>query len=221
MILSLFAVGAIGFWVALVVLWAVMTWAVEMEKGWGATLTMGAAIGFALLVGKSDILSFAANHWIWLIAAVPIYLAAGTGWGISKWKWLVVKARMKYDELRGDFEGHDYGINDPLELKARWASIVTDAGLCGSTNRCRCTTRPLVRQHKALILMWMCCWPWSLVWALLNDPIRQAFRYIYAKTAELMDAMSKKTFASTEVHLMTSEEKKTYEAKQRARHDRG
>ena len=25
-----------------------------------------------------------------------------------------------------------------------------------------------------------------------DDPIRQAFRYIYAKTAELMDAMSRK-----------------------------
>ena len=103
MILSLFAVGAIGFWVALVVLWAVMTWAVEMEKGWGATLTMGAAIRFALLVGKSDILS--------LPPTIGFGYRGGSdlsgGWNGLGNQCEVVgsQARMKYDELRETLKG--------------------------------------------------------------------------------------------------------------------
>ncbi|MEK7654013.1 MAG: hypothetical protein AAB345_01880 [Patescibacteria group bacterium] len=218
MILSLFAFGAVGFWIALIVLWVIMTFVVEMEKGWGATLTMGAAVGLVLLAGRSDVLNFFTSHWVWFLAAIPVYVAAGTGWGIGKWKWLVVKARMKYDELREDFEQLDHADESALDVKASWETKLANAHICHTTSHCRCARRPLVRQHKALILMWMCCWPWSMVWTLLKDPVREVFRYIRDMTSALMDSMSKKTFASAEVHLMTPEEKKQYENQQAARH---
>ncbi|TSC82259.1 MAG: hypothetical protein G01um101419_613 [Parcubacteria group bacterium Gr01-1014_19] len=217
MILSLFAFGSVGFWAVLILLWAVMTVVVELEKGWGATLTLGAMVGFALLIGKSDVLSFVGNHWVLALAAIPIYLTIGTGWGIGKWGWLVGKARGRHDDMREEFDREDHGNASVLAVKASWETRLASAHICATTSHCNCTKRPLVRQHKALILMWMSCWPWSFVWTMLKDPIREAFIYIREKTSALMDSMSKRAFASAEAHLMTTDERKQYEKERAAR----
>lgn len=219
MLLSLFALGAVGFWILLAVSWVVITYLVETEKGLGTTLMMLATAAFVLLVGKTDVLGFVGNHWVWFVAAIPIYLAAGTGWGIAKWKWLTIKARMKYDELRAEFEARTE-INDgldELEKKSRWAEIIEGARICGTTSYCHCGAKPMARKHKALVMMWMCCWPWSAVWTLLKDPIREAFLYIYYRTAALLQRMSDKAFAGTTIHMMTEEEKKQYNDRRQRR----
>lgn len=53
-------------------------------------------------------------------------------------------------------------------------------------------------KHKARILRWMCWWPFSMFWTLLNDPFRFAYKWVYKRMAVIFTAIGKRAFRGVE-----------------------
>ena len=70
---------------------------------------------------------------------------------------------------------------------------------------------PEASKYKSTILRWMTYWPFSMLWTLIHDPVRRAFRWIYGRVATILQAMSDKVFAP----LVKEREDRAYEEKLR------
>jgi hypothetical protein len=55
---------------------------------------------------------------------------------------------------------------------------------------------PQVGEHKSRIITWMAYWPFSMIWTLINDPIKRAFREIYNHISNFMQSISNRVFKS-------------------------
>ena len=55
-------------------------------------------------------------------------------------------------------------------------------------------TVPRVRDHKSEIIVWMIYWPFSMLWTLLNQPIKNIFLFIYNRIESKMQDMADKIF---------------------------
>lgn len=49
-----------------------------------------------------------------------------------------------------------------------------------------------------LLLLWMTYWPWSMIWTIINDPIRRAFRAIYSKISGLFEMITNSIYDDAE-----------------------
>jgi len=82
----------------------------------------------------------------------------------------------------------------PAELKAAWNEILQQGYYTMGRIELRLTP-PRPNDHKSMITMWMSFWPASLFWTLLNDPIRAAFRHIYASLVRTLQDISNRAFS--------------------------
>jgi len=157
----------------------------------GSILVTGAVLQW---VCKIDLIAYATLNPVLIGYVLAGYFALGTIWCIVKW-WFFVKAeRRKYDEFKADFlQGHEIegtSIPDNLKkdfrraLERRWED--------------RIEIRPQVGQHKARIYLWMGYWPWSMLWTLINDPVRRIFTEIYAQIRATLQRISDHIWAGTE-----------------------
>ena len=55
---------------------------------------------------------------------------------------------------------------------------------------------PAVRDHKSRVTMWMVWWPWSMIWTLLNDPIRRMWRTIWKRLQKTYAQIAARAFRS-------------------------
>ena len=53
---------------------------------------------------------------------------------------------------------------------------------------------PQVGEQKARIMGWMTFWPWSVLWFIVNDPIRRAFHAIFDWFHTTYQRMADKAF---------------------------
>lgn len=51
-----------------------------------------------------------------------------------------------------------------------------------------------VEDNKGRIVSWMTYWPWSMVWTLLNDPIRKLMQHIFYAMRGMLKKIAAKTF---------------------------
>lgn len=68
------------------------------------------------------------------------------------------------------------------------------------------TEVPHPKNHKASIMRWGGHWPWSMFWALLNDPIRWVGKQIYKRMSILLVAIGQREFAGVEDDFMIEED---------------
>lgn len=66
---------------------------------------------------------------------------------------------------------------------------------------------PTAAQNKYRILSWMYYWPFSTIWTIINQPIKRAFKFIYAKIESTFDKISASVFSDM------IKEKEEFEAK--------
>lgn len=114
--------------------------------------------------------------WVYLISHPLVffglvlgYFLIGTIWSVVKWYFFLLNKRDKF-----------------LEDKKQWDSSNHARPLFASV--------PEVRYYKKSILTWMTYWPFSMVWTLLDDPVRRAFNLIYYKIADFMQGISNRVF---------------------------
>jgi hypothetical protein len=192
---EVFAVGSVGFWALLILETGLLIFLIEWGKGTFATLSLAVTLGLLYFLGDVNLFGFVIHHPITLVLGLILYFVAGTAWSVAKW-WLFVRdMRARYDDLRADFcLEHKLDGAIPAELQPIWLARLEASGRRGR----RIEVRPRARQHRSRIVFWMAYWPWSLVWTVLNDPVRKACHLIYQHAHDYLQEISNNAFRGVE-----------------------
>jgi hypothetical protein len=169
-----FVVGAPLFWILILCESGLLFWALDERPrarydvdADGAIATVAILLGLLILqlFGNIRVFSYVWAHPWWSLAFVAGYLAIGGVWSIAKW-WFAETNKFRRVKDRFLLDHHVQGTRVPAELHQEWAAIVKAY-----------KTNPA--NEKSRTLFWISYWPWSLVWTLLNDPLKRAARRIY------------------------------------------
>lgn len=105
------------------------------------------------------------------------------------------------------YTNYGYGSNS---IKVIQGSIIKTLTILGN-NKNRSTENfeihsysienPQANNHKALITTWITHWPVSLVWTLINDPIKKLINHIFESIKSVFQRISDKVFESTKAEL--------------------
>lgn len=163
----IFAIGTLWFWLLLLV--ATIFVIISTESRWGgtgATMTMLITLVLLYFFGAKQIIdsvfTFMSERPSIALSFIFIYFGAGVLWSISKWYLHVQKNK---EEALSEIEkGYD-----------RYISTSVD-----------------VTNNKGKIISWMCYWPFSLLWTVLNDPMRKVFEQLFKQTRRIFESMSEK-----------------------------
>lgn len=233
------AMGTVWFWGVLFLSAIIISCLIDDDSIMFATLmAIGTFFALALLGNLNPIQLIRDNPGISMMI-VPVYLFAGTVWGVVKWSFFVraearkigrtneqfdewlreqtntlstVVAQIKSagytdedlatvgqftsDNFRSNNVGPNYRtknfsaqlasaslfdlfevtskkVNDKQIREQKWNSLLIENGY-------RQKNKPIkVRDNKARILAWMSYWPASMLWTIINDPVRRFFEFVY------------------------------------------
>lgn len=161
------AFGSLWFWIILAAATASVFAFIEHDDGIGAT---GSLVAFFLLIqlfGDARPFTFIIHHPVDIALWGVGYFFAGTLWCIAKWWFHCQAQREKYDEALRKQKKDIYKI---------------------------LPEKPSAAESKEMILRWMSFWPWSMVWTIINDPIKKAFRAIYRKIQNHLQRIADKAW---------------------------
>lgn len=202
MLLTLFAVGTFWFWALLVVHFCVLLALIEYEKvGW-ATISLIAAFALLHFFGDFNIVAAALHNPVTALVVAGCYFVAGTVWSVVKWWFFVRNCREEYDERKAEFlrQNGVEGTAVPDKLKPKWKENLS-FGYGRRNSRLGEDVIPKAAKHKGRIMTWMCYWPWSMVWTVLNDPVKRLFKQIYLQIQGLLQSISNRAFSGVEADL--------------------
>lgn len=60
---------------------------------------------------------------------------------------------------------------------------------------------PTVDSHSTRIIGWMMYWPFSLIWTLINDPIRWLFTFVYNESKAVFQKISDNIYAKANAEI--------------------
>lgn len=170
------------------VLWIIVTALVENEHEIWAALCLGITVYAGYHFGVPVIL-FLANNPVKIAELTLIYFVMGACWGSLKWVSFVYEELDKFKAYkRGWLRDHgiEHGLVVPDNLIGAWKD--------NSQYRFKTNIVPQISEHKGDFTAWMTYWPFSLVWTLINDPIRRIFKAIYRRMASTMQKVSDRIF---------------------------
>lgn len=177
--LEFLLVGTLWFWIVLAATLVGMLVALELENGWLATGITIVTVGLLCWANNVAPQAWVAQHPIGTLGLGLGWFIAGAVWGAVKWYFWLLRKR---DRLIGRGLLKDGVATQEFHFDERYVkkgeSFV-----------------PQVRDHKALVIMWMTYWPFSMVWTLINDPVRRAWDWLYARIGEKLQDIANKVFA--------------------------
>lgn len=162
------AVGAIGFWLLLGISAILMSEMMDNDAPGWATITAILTVAILVVFGGFNPLSYLAAHPGEIVLGIAAYFVAGAAWSLLKWYFWLVKLRRQLDA------GETY------------SRVVYTAGLRNFP--------PNPGDHKSRIMGWIALWPASMLWTLLNDPVRRAAEEIYARLGGTYQRISNRVF---------------------------
>jgi hypothetical protein len=163
----------VWFWIVFGV-WALILFvSVETDRPGVATITSLAFFGVfaywgALPGGGGVLATLAANPFTVALLLVGFFVL-GTVWAVVKW-WFYV--RRLAEKRREQLEAGD----------VRYGKI----------------KKPSVSENKSRIMTWMCFWPFSFIWTMIDDPVRMVFKAIYTKIRGLLQRIADRAFEGLE-----------------------
>lgn len=205
MLLALFMVGSFWFWALMVLMTCLMLVFIENEKPFWATSAILLTFGALHFFGDFNVFAAAVRHPVTAVVMTAAYFVLGTVYAVFKWWRFVSIQREKYDELKREFLSNN-GVFAPFStstvpaaLQRKWEAAVGDMN-SGYRRRAHSVSSvaPSPKAHKGLILTWMCYWPWSFVWTMINDPVKRLFRYIYSQIQSTLQRISDHAFRGVE-----------------------
>jgi prepilin signal peptidase PulO-like enzyme (type II secretory pathway) len=164
--------------------------ALDHDSGVGATATLLSVATLEQLFGDVKVFTYIRENPLLAVGFLAVYFLAGTLWSIGKWWFYVREERSKYDTEKAHFlrrAGVD-GDVIPTSMKKEWADEAPD--------------RPSAKTSKAKIMQWMSFWPWSMVWTLVNDPIKKAFKAIFTGIQSLLTKIVNSVYKDTEADFV-------------------
>lgn len=186
------------FWL-LVVLALVMFFAVESESSVGAFATMvgvGALLHFSNTVDMLHLL----QNWQGILMFLAAWLGVGLAWCFVKWTFYTgAWARRQREEVQNARKRFLSvlglkGDTIPEEHKEAWTAWV-NGNYIGSVEfekknadyrkfeREKCPVFEKaedlhVRNNWKRMMVWGLYWPWSMVWTIIDDPLKRIFKFL-------------------------------------------
>lgn len=170
--------------------------------GWSHTLFVGVVV---LVAYKMDY-SFQElmNNPLIILKYLGIYLGLGIIWSFCKWYFFLKNVSADYQELK-EITINQHGNLEPNMLQAKiyetYRSIYsysdkTKLKIESGVNHTYNLIIPQAKEYKALITSWITHWPISLVWTLINDPIKKLINHIFSYIQGIFQQMSNAIFKS-------------------------
>lgn len=165
----IFGLG-IWFWVLVLAEFCFLTWFVESE--WGIASLVSIALFVVGIWWLADI-----PVWTWMknnpgqLALYCIYyIVAGLVWSVFKYYFVLKRVqrfikscKKEWERNKGEFPVEIKDFKDYVaSQKCTW-NYKTDTDFERSTKR---------------LVFWSAFWPTSMVWTVLNDPIRRLFKFL-------------------------------------------
>lgn len=139
--------------------------------GTPATIVIFIGIGLYYFFGSRqdiyDFFSYLRDYPFYALGRVGAYIGIGIIWSIFKW-YFFLQNKKDYFLKKKEREGKNF------EFDAR--------------------DIPQAKRNKSRIITWMSYWPFSMLWTLINEPVKKTFRFIYSKIEGLFQKMSNSTF---------------------------
>lgn len=214
-ILAFFALGTWGFLAALgAVIIALIVFA--EDDGVKATVTLILGALFLQFIAKYDLVTFAKEQPFTLLLYGGLYVVLGLAWSVIKWAVYVKAQRRSYDRIRREFctsrRIHQGDNFTPGEKKA-WAEHLRSHYSDGRKTFKHYSSSdatiiiPDVTENKAAIIRWMTYWPFSMLYTLLNDPVRRLFEWVYESVGVWLQGMANRAFSGTEKDRLNMDDK--------------
>lgn len=223
------AFGTLGFWLALAVVTVVAIAFLEFERNFFAFVSVLATFAFLHLVGAWDVIGFVKNNQWAFALYLAGYFAAGAVWSLMKWKLFVNRSIELYNESRSKFT-EQRGLSADAEFtpqqKVDWLNQITGYhshnaafDIYETINFKHASTdasaAAMVDNCKGRILAWISYWPWSLLWTVVDDPLRKICRKIYQSLKGLYVGIAKALLEIVRKDLPTSIEEEAVRAEER------
>jgi hypothetical protein len=171
---------------------------IAMEADRPGTCTGILIVGLLVLQYCSPLqpLTFAYHYPVHALILVAAYFFIGSIWIIIKWLSHVYRVRDRFNAVRQECIGalqlssesvraESFNMDGTLTEEGKIRVYRFGANKIGERNL------PLqVSQHKAEIYMWWLCWPVSLFWTILNDPITRLWNFVYSLFGNWMQRVS-------------------------------
>jgi len=188
MLASVFLVGSFWFWTLLVASFILVVFMAEVWDApfWAAATVIATLVALDLL-GDAGLWSWVLANPLLIGAGAGVYVVGGTLWSFVKWYIFVRKRREGYLDQRAQFMvDHKLEEKDkiPPTLLRKWQSQLS------YSNR----EMPSARKEKSRILRWMVYWPWSVIYSLFADLVREVFLIIYARMATTFQRISESIY---------------------------
>lgn len=182
--LSLFGVATAWIWFYSIVAieCIVLLSLIENNRPGWSTVSLLTAFGLLKIFTGQSILSVIGEHPGVTILFALVYFVAGTAWAVTKWWLYVIDHRDKYNEAKLNFK--------PTRIEDIWENSFEYRHQFKSSG----TLVPQVRNNKGRIMTWMCYWPWSMIWTVINDPIKKTFKMIYDRIQDTLQSISNNVF---------------------------
>ncbi len=58
--------------------------------------------------------------------------------------------------------------------------------------------KPIASANKGRIMIWMTYWPTSMLWTIVNDPVKRIFKEIFRRVRAVYDAISDHMYKGTD-----------------------
>jgi len=201
--IELLVFGGFWFWALLGVLLLELLWDIEHDNLGRSVFWIFFAMAIYWIFGPfGTAVKYIFNNPLPCLGYVVAYFAIGAFWSIIKWYLFLTGIRGDYYTEKRRWLGveSDQGENPPIpsHRKSEWRAHLDGMGSRYSPTILAQFAHGMIRpsKHKETLTMWIIYWPISMVWTLLNDPIKRLANWIYYKLAKLYRDMSKKISAS-------------------------
>lgn len=158
----------IWFWALVLVEISLLTWFVEEE--WGLASVLSLLIFVVLLWWLADV-----PVWAWLkenpltlLKYAGYYIAIGVLWTFCKYYFALKKLRGKVKKAKEAWQQMQ------LDKESRQHPAFEDV----LRNHLGYNDKSKFENTIEKLVIWASFWPTSMIWTILNDPVRRLFKYI-------------------------------------------
>lgn len=218
----LFVTFGLWWWLVVVAASCLIIYNIDRDKGLWASFFLGVGALSLILFGDPTLPSWLVNNPGVVLFSMFLYFAIGALWGLVKWYLYVTDQRADYDDLKRQWlRDRQQDSNGPIpeDLKKAWTEFLRDNHSSRYTYVSLVTKKdpngyerqervlqvrivPLAWENKSRISRWMTFWPWSVLWTVLDDFVRNIFKRIQRRLNELMERIAARAFQGTEDDIL-------------------
>lgn len=187
----------------------------ESKEGWATTVFVALMLylGFKVDWDVSFLLADAPVY----IGAFFVYVLVGVAWAAFKW-WSflgdsVSEFKRKYEDFKvdpakyiGTLELADlkelYGTIENIPIEQKWFRHLQkfygrmNISNTATVGEIAAAVAPKAAEHKAQIVAWIAYFPVSMLWTLINNPVRRFILWVYEAVSGIFQQLSERAFKS-------------------------